>query len=302
MTPITLAVCLLILGNLAASLSDVAVKQLGEAVSPFQYMFIRQLIALLILLPLWLRLPSEQRRLTNVKMTCIRAHLIIIGAGCMVIALTHLPLATANAIFYAAPLLMLPLAAWWLKESVRPGKAFLTAVGFAGVLIVLRPSEFHWASLFAMITAVTLALFNLSARTLPQNQPVLTTLMWTTFYSLPSSGVLAMLFWQPLKTDDIILIATSATLILLYNRLAVMAYRRNRASEIALAEYSGLLFVVLLGVILFDEIPDTLSAIGIALIILPLIPPVILRQVARKIRCYLLRPKPPSESRKNITD
>ncbi|MCY9805464.1 DMT family transporter [Vibrio scophthalmi] len=268
----TIAITLLVVGNLAASLSDVAVKMLEGGISTFQYVFLRQLFSVLIVLPLWLKQSKLQRALTAQAIITIRALLIIIGSGCMMIAVTHLPLATANAIFYAAPLLMLPLSVLLLKEIPPWGKALSTMIGFIGVLIVLRPSQFHWAGYFALGTAITLALFNLLARKLPAQQTVITALFWTSLISLPITAFLAYLTWQPLDWQALLLVACSAGLILLYNGLAVKAYKAAPAGQIALAEYSGLVFVVLLGVWGFNEIPDSMTALGILLIIIPLLP------------------------------
>lgn len=268
----TIAITLLVVGNLAASLSDVAVKMLEGGISTFQYVFLRQLFSVLIVLPLWLKQSKLQRALTAPAIITIRALLIIIGSGCMMIAVTHLPLATANAIFYAAPLLMLPLSVLLLKEIPPWGKALSTMIGFIGVLIVLRPSQFHWAGYFALGTAITLALFNLLARKLPAQQTVITALFWTSLISLPITAFLAYLTWLPLDWQALLLVACSAGLILLYNGLAVKAYKAAPAGQIALAEYSGLVFVVLLGVWGFNEIPDSMTALGILLIIIPLLP------------------------------
>jgi len=136
---------------------------------------------------------------------------------------------------------MLPLSMWLLKEKPTNNKILATLFGFCGVLIVLRPQHFHWAAGFALVTAFTLALFNILAKRIPAQQTVVTTLMWTSMFSLPIG------------------IAFSALLILSYNGLAVFAYQKAAANQIALAEYSGLLFVVFFGVIWFDEIPDVLK-------------------------------------------
>lgn len=268
----TIAIVLLVVGNLAASLSDVAVKLLEGEITSFQYVFVRQSLSVVLLLPLWLKLPSSQRVLTAPMVISIRALLIMIGSSCMMVAITHLPLATANAVFYAAPLIMLPLSVWLLKETPPLAKVVATLIGFAGVLLVLRPSQFHWAAWFALGTATTLAIFNILARKLPQNQPVITTLFWTSVMTVPISGVLAVLHWQPMNWQQVALVALSASLILIYNGLAVIAYKKVPAGQIALAEYSGLVFVAAIGIWGFDEIPDSLTALGIILIILPLLP------------------------------
>ena len=272
MSNITIGILLLVAGNFFASLSDVAVKALQGDVQPFQYMFIRQLFSLVLITPLWLKQSRAQKKLQQKSITLIRAHLILIGSGCMVMAITYLPLATANAVFYTAPLLMLPLSIVLLNEKPATGKVLATIIGFIGVLIVLRPSQFHWAALFALGTACTLALFNILVRKLPKEQTVITTLWWTTTLSLPTSFILTIGYWQPISNTSITFIALSAALILGYNGLAVLAYKKAHSSQIALAEYSGLIFVALFGALWFDEIPDWITLIGILLIVLPLTP------------------------------
>ena len=272
MSNITIGILLLVAGNFFASLSDVAVKALQGDVQPFQYMFIRQLFSLVLITPLWLKQSRAQKKLQQKSITLIRAHLILIGSGCMVMAITYLPLATANAVFYTAPLLMLPLSIVLLNEKPATGKVLATIIGFIGVLIVLRPSQFHWAALFALGTACTLALFNILVRKLPKEQTVITTLWWTTTLSLPTSFILTIGYWQPISNTSITYIALSAALILGYNGLAVLAYKKAHSSQIALAEYSGLIFVALFGALWFDEIPDWITLIGILLIVLPLTP------------------------------
>ncbi|MDW6002813.1 DMT family transporter [Vibrio mangrovi] len=293
------AIILLILGNLAASLSDVAVKALDGSVSPFQYMFLRQLLSVVLTTPFWLFQPKEKRVLTHFGITLIRSHLILIGSGCMVVAITYLSLATANAVFYAAPLLMLPLSIWLLREYPTRSKVLKTLIGFCGVLIVLRPSQFHWAALFALGTAITLALFQILVRKLPTQQTLPTTLFWTSLFSLPVAAVLAFYDWHTLDIRAVGWIGISAMMVLAYNGLAVAAYRLAPANQIAIAEYSGLILVILLGWGCFGEIPTTLSIIGIGLIVIPLMS---FRSIRSLFRLYLLRPKPPLDKRKNITD
>lgn len=272
MSPHHLALFLLVIGNLAASLSDVAVKLIEGGISPFQYMFVRQLASLFLILPFYVKQQPNKRSLKQAPITLLRAHLILIGSGCMMVAVTHLPLATANAVFYAAPILMLPLSILCLNEHPPLSKILLTCFGFLGVLVVLRPDHFHWAALFALGTATTLAMFNILVRKLPSEQSVVTTLWWTTLFSLPISAIMAWFYWQPISWQELTLVIASAVCILSYNGLAVMAYQKAPAGEIALAEYSGLVFVTLFGIWWFDEIPDWLTAIGILMIVLPLLP------------------------------
>ena len=271
-SPTYAAILLLVFGNLLAALSDVAVKLVGGEVATFQYVFIRQLLSTLVILPLWLLQPASKRQLEKVALNTFRAHLIIVGSGCMVVAISHLTLATANAVFYAAPLIMLPLSVLLLGERPHVKTVLATGLGFVGVLVVLRPDEFHWAAFFALGTSITLALFNLTARRIPKRQTTISTLFWTSVLSLPVSAILAFLSWQEITWYQVTLILISAGLILMYNGLAVMAYRQAPANQSAMAENSGLVFIVILGVSLFNEIPSLLTLVGILMIIAPLLP------------------------------
>lgn len=157
-----LAMTLLVIGNLSATFSDALVKTMegGPDGAIFQFALFRQLSAVLILIPFCLTAPAKNLT-KGLKWHALRAHVWLLGVSFSVVALTSLPLATANAIFYAAPLIMLPLAAIFLREKLSAASIVAAVVGFVGVLVLVRPSEFTWAAGSAMVVAVTLAINNL---------------------------------------------------------------------------------------------------------------------------------------------
>lgn len=269
---VTNAILLLVAANLVASLSDVSLKMLNGEVPTFQYVFIRQLISLFLLLPLWLRLPSQERVMGYDWITFWRAQLILIGSACAMVAITHLPLATANAIFYVGPLLVLPLSIIFLKEKPSRTKIFATLLGFSGVLVVLRPDQFHWAAIIALGSALAIGVGNVLIRRMPQEQPLVCTLFWTTLMTLPGALVFAYPQWQQITWQHLLWIIAINLFVLAYHALVVKAFRLAPANQIALAEYSGLAFVTLFGVMWFDEIPDLLTVLGIILIVVPMMP------------------------------
>lgn len=266
------AILFLVLANLLASFSDVSLKVLNGEVPTFQYVFIRQLLSVIFLLPLWLRLPASQRKDGYCKIAFWRAQLILGGSACAMIAVTHLTLATANAMFYVGPLMMLPLSLFLLKEVPPLGKVIATSIGFIGVLIVLRPEHFHWAAIAGLGSAFSLALGNILIRKLPSEQHVVSTLFWTSVMTLPVALMIAIYEWKAITFKHVFWIVAINLFVLGYHALAVMAYRKARASQIALAEYSGLVFVTLFGIMWFDEVPSMLTTVGILLIVLPMMP------------------------------
>ncbi|EJY4609236.1 TPA: DMT family transporter [Vibrio vulnificus] len=266
------AIFLLVTANLLASLSDVSLKILNGEVPTFQYVFIRQSISLVLLLPFWLRMEKSQWKKGCDWITFWRAQLILLGSACAMIAITHLPLATANAMFYVGPLLVLPLAFVFLGERPAAGKIVATLLGFVGVLIVLRPEQFHWAAIVALGSALSMGVGNILIRKVSADQSLISTLFWTTLMTLPFAFALAYWQWSAIRFEHILWIVAINLFVLAYHALVVKAFQQAPASQIALAEYSGLAFVTFFGVIWFDEVPDSYTVLGILLIIVPMMP------------------------------
>ncbi|WP_234497429.1 DMT family transporter [Vibrio maritimus] len=266
------AILLLVLANLLASFSDVSLKVLNGEVPTFQYVFIRQVLSVLLLFPVWIRLPRQTRMDGCGSIAFLRAQFILGGSACAMVAITHLTLATANAMFYVGPILMIPLAMTLLKERPTKDKVIATLIGFSGVVVVLRPEHFHWAAIAGLGSALAMGVSNILVKRLPAEQHIVSTLFWTGVMTLPVALILAVQQWQPLNLVQLGWIMAINLFVLGYHALIVIAYKKAPANQIALAEYSGLVFVTLFGVIWFDEIPDVLTFIGILLIVLPMMP------------------------------
>ncbi len=264
------AMLLLIVGNLIAVFSDALIKTLDDGVPVFQFVFFRQLTAVIILLPFCAKnaLPSFTQGL---KWHALRAHIWLFGAVFMVFAINSMPLATANAIFYAAPLIMLPLAFVFFREKLTKQSVMTGVVGFIGVLVVIRPTHIDWAAISALVVALTLAGNNLLIRKLPTNQTVAQTLLLTNAVGMPASLGLALWEGETWNWTPLLTAAGSSFFILIYAATCVVAYRSVESNKIASAEYSGLLGAVLVGILWFGEIPEVEMLIGSALIILPLL-------------------------------
>ena len=270
--PVNQAIVLLVAANLLASFSDVSLKILNGEVPTFQYVFIRQLLSVVMLLPFWLKLPVAKRQQGCCKIAFWRAQLILMGSACAMVAITFLPLATANAMFYVGPLLMLPLSVFLLKETPPRSKVIATSIGFAGVLVVLRPEHFHWAAIVGLGSALAMGLGNILIRKLPKDQHLISTLFWTGVMTLPLSLLLALPQWAYIEWRHVGWIMAINLFVLGYHALVVIGYKKAAAGQIALAEYSGLVFVTAFGVMWFDEIPDLLTVLGILLIVVPMMP------------------------------
>ncbi|MGY0617024.1 DMT family transporter [Vibrio sp. FJH11] len=269
-TSVGAAMLLLIFGNLIAVMSDSLIKIVGNDVPVFQFVLFRQISAVLFLLPFCL-VDRPAHFMQGFKWHAIRAHVWLIGAVFMVFAISALPLATANAIFYAAPLIMLPIATLFFKEQLSKQSVSAAIMGFIGVLVIIRPDQISWAAISAFVVALTIAINNLLIRKLPGNQSVAHTLMMTNLAGIPVALLLVFIEAKPWDWSAFPVAAGSSLLIMVYAATCVLAYRSVESNKIASAEYSGLIGAVVIGFIWFDEVPDIYMAIGTIMILVPLI-------------------------------
>ncbi|WP_412514068.1 DMT family transporter [Shewanella indica] len=265
---VAIGLILLTVGNLFSAFYDVSVKWLPDDANAATFLLVRQVTAVLMLLPLWIK--AGRPGTSHFKLHLWRANTGAVGALFLIIGLMALPLATVSSLFYSAPLMIMVLGAVFLKEQITPLQWGIAALGFVGILLILKPSELELAGIAVLVSAFTFSLNQMSLRKLPGTEAASLTLLCYNLLSLPLTLLVALsqqlagLSWQLLGVALL-----SNAFLLAYHWFCVLAYRRAKASEIAVAEYSGLIFIVFLGWLLFDEWLDTLSWIGAALVVLP---------------------------------
>ncbi|BCV38441.1 MULTISPECIES: DMT family transporter [Shewanella] len=265
---VAIGLILLTVGNLFSAFYDVSVKWLPDDANAATFLLVRQITAVLMLLPLWIK--AGRPGTSHFKLHLWRANTGAVGALFLIIGLMALPLATVSSLFYSAPLMIMVLGAVFLKEQITPLQWGVAALGFVGILLILKPSELELAGIAVLVSAFTFSLNQMSLRKLPGTEAASLTLLCYNLLSLPLTLLVALsqqlagLSWQLLGVALL-----SNAFLLAYHWFCVLAYRRAKASEIAVAEYSGLIFIVFLGWLLFDEWLDTLSWIGAALVVLP---------------------------------
>ena len=264
------AMFLLVVGNLLAIVSDIIIKWASGDIALFQFVAMRLVITLALLLP-FIGLVDRGRLFAGARVHVVRAHVGLAGIVCMVIALGSLPLATANAIFYAAPVLVLLLSLVFFGERFRPARLFTVLAGFAGVLVILRPSEFSLGALAAVGLAVALAVTAILVRKLPAGQSVVHSLLLNYLFALPAALALAVFEGAPMDGSAMTAALGSALFILGYNVTVLLAYRHVDAGRVTAAEYSGLLWAFVLGWLVFQEVPDGWFWLGASLIAGPLL-------------------------------
>ena len=272
----------LIAGNGMAMVSDVIIKAQAAQLPVFQFIFLRTLITVLILVPFCAKL-DHGRFWLGFRIHLLRSHVGLVCIACTVVALGSLPLATANAIFFSAPLWVVILAVCCLGERLRLIDVLAVSSGFIGVLVILRPIGFDASALSAFVVAVSLALSALLVRWLPRGQGKVHALILNGVLMLPTTLLLACWENADPQPDVVIAACGSAVFILGYNFTVLLAYGSAQASQVTSAEYTGLLWAAAFGWLFFAEVPDLWLLGGAAMICVPLLAAQILYRTPGRI-------------------
>ena len=282
------AVAFLCTAKFLFAFQDVIVKQMSGGYPVHQIVVIRSLVALILLL-LIIRFSTgfSSLRGRRIGLHLLRGALMFIAFVTYYVALSVMPLTTATALFFTAPFFITLLAIPLLGEKVGLRRRLAVLVGFIGVLIILRPdTEIGIVAVLPIISALFYALCQILARRVGLTETALV----MTFYanvafailgffmaailSLIDAGVdagISMQFllrdWQqPTGLDAALLVATGVTAALGF-LMGSHAYRIGEVNRLAPFEYVMLIWVSILSYLVWSELPDQNTLIGVTVII-----------------------------------
>lgn len=198
-----------------------------------------------------------------------RPALLAGSVSTLFLGLTHLPIAEVTVIGFTAPLFITALSVVMLGERVGLHRWGAVAVGLAGVLIVVQPGGalWHWSSAMPLVSAVFFALFQIVTRMLAATEASDTTLVHTGLGGLFWTSVLTAFVWTTPSAHHWPVFLGTGFLGALAHMLVVAAFRRGEASLLAPFNYTKLVWVVVLGYVVFGDIPRPETWVGSGVII-----------------------------------
>jgi drug/metabolite transporter (DMT)-like permease len=267
----TAAALWMLLAGVLFALMDAGLKWLASSYSPFQVAALRGIAALPPVL-LWILWRGRLRALLQVHWPL---HLFrgVLSVGVMagfIYGVAHMPLSTAYAIVFVAPLMVTALAVPLLGEKVGPRRWAAIIAGLLGVLVVLRPGMAGIATgpgLVLLVSALCYAFAAITIRKLAQRDSPEAMVFW--FLTLLSvfAGAISAADWQPVQHAHLWIIAAIGLIGALAQIALTHAFRLGEASQIAPLEYAGLLWVVLLDLAIWQVLPDGMTWLGAAIIV-----------------------------------
>lgn len=224
------------------------------------------IFALIILAP---RL-AQIIRSGNLKLQLMRSGFMLGSTTFYFAGVQFLPLTEANAINFLTPVLVVILAQPILGERVGLQRWIGVAIGFVGAMIIIRPGSglMDFAALILMLSALCNACYQLSTRRLGLIDDPLTTLLYTALVGSVAASLAVPFTFEPMDGEGWFLMALIGAFALVGHFALIKAYRLAPAPSIAPFGYSILLWSVVFGYLIFDQLPDLWAVLGACIIVI----------------------------------
>jgi drug/metabolite transporter (DMT)-like permease len=262
-------IALILASTVFLGTSDVTSKYLSATLPSIEIAWIRFVVFALIVSPTILGSPRQALRSTRPGLQVMRGIALLLSSLFFISGLRFLPIAEASATSFVSPLFVTALSIVFLGESVGVRRWIATAVGLAGVLIILRPGTgaFHPAAFFPIVSALGWASMLIMTRMMSGREHATTTMIYSSTVGVCVLSALVPLVWVTPSWHDIffaILIGVASTA---GQWIVVLAFRYADASVLAPFSYTQLVWVSIFGFLVFGELPDIWTITGAAFIV-----------------------------------
>lgn len=248
---------------------DAIAKTLTQRYPVLQVAWARFFFAFLVLLPFTPRAGLAQiLRPPRLGLQLVRSLCMVLAVLLFFTTLRFLPLADTLAICFLYPLVVIALAALFLGEPVGRNRWLAALAGFLGVLIVIRPgfAVFHPAALLGLLTSVVFAGFAVLTRTLAASAPPAVLLLWGTLVGTIVLSLLVPLVWIAPRAVDLALMLVMGSIGAVGHLLMLKAFEAAPAVVLAPIAYVEIVGAILLGWLVFGDLPDAATWVGTAII------------------------------------
>ncbi|MBL8698342.1 MAG: DMT family transporter [Alphaproteobacteria bacterium] len=250
--------------------TDALQKLLMETVPLMIVVWSRFAIFLVILGPLVVLRPAHLAPSPERRLLILRG-CAFLGATCfMAGALARLPLATATTLMFVGPFIVTAMSALLLKEQVGWRRWSAIGVGFAGMLIVVRPGgadSVGWPALLVLGSTVCWSLGIIATRRVGGRADAITMVVWQALTGFVLSAPFAYLTWKTPDMRDAGLLLLNGSLNLFGQWLTVRALQLAPVSAVAPLTYTVIVWATILGWSMFGALPDAWTLAGAAVII-----------------------------------
>jgi drug/metabolite transporter (DMT)-like permease len=250
---------------------DACAKWLVQSLPVLQVVWLRFVFHVLLTSALLApRYGFDLVRVHNWKLQALRAAMLGSMTALNFWALQYLQLAETGAIQFSVPILIALLSAWWLGERLDGRRWLAIAVGFAGVLLVIRPGSqaFHPAILLSVFNALLYAAFNILTRRMAASETAASMQLMSALGATLLLAPLALAQWQaPAGVWTWTVLGICGLCGGFGHFMVAQAHRYASAATLGPFLYQQILYMALWGWLIFGQVPDALVVIGAGVVV-----------------------------------
>ena len=251
----------------------VLIKTLVSDFSVFQIVFIRAISSSVFILPLFFIFDNKNSLLKSFNTNVIRVLSSFLAISIQFYSISNIQLAQASTISYLRPAVLSLIAYFFLFEKQTISRWVVIAIGFASILFIFSPEK-SFIQLVAFIAFLGVcfgASSTIIQKHLSKTFSELHLMVWysagISIFSMP----FALFFWKNPDRTELIFMVLSGLLASSAQFFFIKAYRLSQASFLAPIQYFHILPIMIIGYILFNEIPSIQTILGSMTIIISLV-------------------------------
>lgn len=261
----------MILGGLLLTINDAIQKWMTTDFPTGQLLAMRAVFMLLpIAFLIWRAGGRQALRVTNYRGQGLRAVLVCASSFLFVGALSVMPLADAIAITFAGPLFVTALAPIFLHEQVGWRRWGAVLTGFAGVIVMVRPSgasALQWVALLPLGVALCGAIRDITTRHMHGTETTAGIMFYSTGGVIVVGFATAPFAWEPISAIQYGMFAINGLVLGGAYFFLVEALRLAEASLVTPYKYATLIWAILIGIAVWGDLPDLQMLGGAVLVV-----------------------------------
>lgn len=266
----TIGIALIVLALQILSVSDAIAKYLSASLPVLLVIWGRFFFHCLITGAYVALVHDWRLLLPNVSRVQTARSIALFGAvGLFYVTIHYLPLTTALTLWFVEPFILTILAMVFFRERVSRLQWTAIIVGFIGIVIAVRPTPlaWHWTYLVGLLAGVSYAVFLLLTRAIDTRTPAIASVYQTGLVGSVASSLLVIPAWSPPTTAEWALLMATGCVAAIAHYLIVKSFERAEASRLAPFTYSEIIGAAVLGFLVFGDVPDLWTCLGLAVVI-----------------------------------
>jgi S-adenosylmethionine uptake transporter len=272
MSPNTKGALLMMASMGAFVVNDMFLKLTNGAIPLFQLIFMRGILATVFVYAVARSLGALNGDISrhDKQVIALRGLTEIVTSYFFLNALFNMPLGNLNAIMQVVPLVVTLGTVLVYREAVGWRRMLAILIGLGGVMLIVRPGAegFNIWSLYALAAVLSVTVRDLVTRRLSPNVPGMAVTLGTTVAVMMASGLASLTQeWAPITAPLASYITSSAMFVITGYFFSIQVMRSGDVSFIAPFRYTGLIGAMIVGFLVFGEVPTTLTLIGAAIVI-----------------------------------